>query len=82
MNILELTSQDVAKILKLHNDFFETQATKSLDFRIEQLKKLRTGIEKYESRISAALKIDLGNRNSNRIRRKLDFYITALKKLL
>ncbi len=60
MNILELTSQDVAKILKLHNDFFETQATKSLDFRIEQLKKLRTGIEKYESRISAALKIDLG----------------------
>ncbi len=27
----------------------------------------------------SALKIDLGNRNSNRIRRKLDFYITALR---
>lgn len=60
MNARELTAQDVAEILKLHRVFFATQATKSLDFRIEQLKKLKAGIEKYENRISAALKIDLG----------------------
>ncbi len=60
MNTAELTAQDVAEVLKLHNEYFDSQETKSLDFRIEQLKKLRAGIEKYESRISAALKIDLG----------------------
>ncbi len=60
MKSIELTSQDAENILKSHNGFFKTQKTKSLDFRIEQLKKLRAGIEKYESKILAALKMDLG----------------------
>ena len=60
MKSMELTPQDIENILKANNDFFDTQKTKSLDFRIEELKKLRAGIEKYESRIFAALKMDFG----------------------
>lgn len=59
MNNVELKPEDVEIILKEHHDFFETQATKSIDFRIKQLKKLKMGIKKYEDEIYAALKKDL-----------------------
>lgn len=82
MNTIELTSQDVEKMLKLHNDFFDTQETKSLDFRIEQLKKLRAGIEKYESRISAALKIDLGKSEFESYTTEIGFLYNSIEDAL
>lgn len=39
--------------------FFQTGNTLSYDFRIKQLKKLRTSIEKYEDDILTALKVDM-----------------------
>lgn len=59
MNIIELTPQDVDILLKEHNEFFYTQTTKNIDFRIEQLKKLKSGIKKYEDQILDALYKDL-----------------------
>ncbi|WP_027624460.1 aldehyde dehydrogenase [Clostridium lundense] len=59
MDKIELTLEDVEVILEKHKAFFNTQETKSIDFRIEQLKKLKCGIKKYESRILEALKKDL-----------------------
>lgn len=59
MDIIELKPQDVDILLNEHNEFFNTHATKNIDFRIEQLKKLKSGIKKYESKITEALYKDL-----------------------
>lgn len=59
MNIIELKQRDVDILLKEYNEFFNTQTTKNIDFRIEQLKKLKNGIKKYESKITDALYKDL-----------------------
>lgn len=56
----ELTTEEIEKILSIQNNFFETQTTKNINFRIEQLQKLKTGIKKYEEKISNALYMDLG----------------------
>jgi len=71
MNNVELTSKDVKEILKEQNLFFETQVTKKMEFRIEQLKKLKLGIKEYEDKISEALKIDLG-------KHEFEAYITEI----
>lgn len=60
MNNIELKSEDVEKILKEHNEFFYTHATKNIDFRIKQLRNLKEGIKKYENEIFTALYKDLG----------------------
>lgn len=59
MEITELKPQDVDSLLNKHNEFFYTQTTKNIDFRIEQLKKLKSGIKKYENKIMDALYKDL-----------------------
>jgi NAD-dependent aldehyde dehydrogenases len=60
MNGSELTSEDVNEILKDQKEFFSTQATKKIEFRINQLKKLKESIKDYESKITEALSLDLG----------------------
>ncbi|MFD2682543.1 aldehyde dehydrogenase [Bacillus seohaeanensis] len=57
---VELKPENVAAILKEHNHFFHTNETKDVNFRLQQLQKLREGIKKYESKIIAALEKDLG----------------------
>lgn len=57
---LELKTEDVMDMLKEHNDFFNSNQTKDIDYRLQQLKKLRKGIIKYESKIMEALREDLG----------------------
>ena len=44
--------------LKRH--FFESGKTRNYDFRLEQLKKLKSNIQKYEDDIIEALRLDLG----------------------
>ena len=48
------------KILEEHKEFFETQVTKSIDFRILQLNRLKKTVKKYEADILEALYKDLG----------------------
>lgn len=51
---------NVENIIKKQRAFFNTQKTKDVNFRIEQLKKLKKVIQNKEKDISLALKKDLG----------------------
>lgn len=51
---------DINNILEEHKEFFHTGSTKTLQFRLEQLRKLKDGIQRYEKRIIKALYKDLG----------------------
>lgn len=55
----EVTSQEVEDLLSKHNEFFSTQKTKDIEFRIDSLRKLKEAIIKYEDQILQALHLDL-----------------------
>lgn len=57
---MELKPDNVMDILNEDQKFFNSNQTKDIYFRLEQLKKLREAIIKYESKISEALHEDLG----------------------
>ncbi|MEG3926917.1 aldehyde dehydrogenase [Microcoleus sp. D3_18a_C4] len=50
----------VSDIIQQQRQFFATGKTKDVDFRLEQLKKLKSAIELNQSRIVDAVKTDLG----------------------
>ncbi|EZH65365.1 aldehyde dehydrogenase [Bacillaceae bacterium JMAK1] len=52
--------EEAKELLLEHRQFFYSGATKSIDFRIEQLKKLKTMIQNQEQEIYEALQLDLG----------------------
>ena len=49
----------INKLIQNQKSFFESQVTKSIDFRKKSLKKLLINIEKYENEIYDCLKNDL-----------------------
>ncbi len=53
------TENQIKSILEQQRAFFSTHKTKELKFRIEQLKKFKAAILKYEEKIANALWIDL-----------------------
>lgn len=53
------TSLSAQELVSLQRRFFRTGQTKSVSYRIEALKRLRQGIEDYQTRILAALRADL-----------------------
>ncbi len=55
-----MTNQEIQNLLEMQRKFYKSGATISVNFRIEQLKKLYTAIKKYENEINEALKSDLG----------------------
>lgn len=55
--------EDIHNVVESQKEFFKTGQTLSVEWRIEQLKKLYSSIKKYENDIYSALKIDL-NKNS------------------
>lgn len=71
MSINELSAKDVEVILEEQKRYFHTQATKDLDFRINQLRLLKKAIKEYEKQILEALNIDLG-------KHKNEGYMTAM----
>ncbi|MGK7918553.1 MAG: aldehyde dehydrogenase family protein, partial [Trichodesmium sp.] len=54
-----LDKSSIANILNKQRQFFATGKTKDIDFRIEQLKKLKRAISDYQEKIAAAVKADL-----------------------
>jgi len=52
--------QEIIEIVRKQHKFFNSSATRTYDFRINELKKLKRGIIKFERQFSAALKDDLG----------------------
>ena len=55
-----ITKNEIIEIVKKQRVYFNSRATISYEFRIEQLKKLKVGIKKYEKEFISALKLDLG----------------------
>ncbi|MEG0550907.1 MAG: aldehyde dehydrogenase family protein [Vagococcus sp.] len=51
---------EISEILKKQRDFFNTQKTYPIEFRVKQLKKLREQINRYEDELIDALNKDLG----------------------
>jgi aldehyde dehydrogenase (NAD+) len=51
---------DSALTLQRQRDYFQTGATRSLDFRRAQLRKLSAALERHEAALLAALQADLG----------------------
>ena len=50
---------EINEILNGINDFFYTNKTKDVEFRLEQLKRLRDAVKKYEPEFIKALSEDL-----------------------
>lgn len=58
-NIMK-SDQEIEDIVCKQHMFFNSAATHSYEFRIQQLEKLKSGIKKHESQFSNAMKDDLG----------------------
>ena len=54
------TEKEIIDVVVKQRNFFKTNATKSYENRIENLKKLKAALIKYESALNDALKQDLG----------------------
>ena len=50
----------IERVISSQREFFNTNATKSVSFRIDALKKLKYGIKQHEEQILDALYMDLG----------------------
>lgn len=55
----EISKQEVEKMLASQRTFFATQKTKDVKFRLEQLKKFKKAVFRYENKIAEALFKDL-----------------------
>ncbi len=58
-NIMTLTTSPIQEILEKQRKFFATGVTKSVDFRLQQLQKLKTAIIEKQDLILTALQEDL-----------------------
>lgn len=56
----EWTKESIHELVEKQNEFFKTGTTLSLKWRIEQLKKLKKAMLKYEDELLVALEKDLG----------------------
>ncbi|MFW5891425.1 MAG: aldehyde dehydrogenase, partial [bacterium] len=54
-----LNKDEIRKLIEEQKKFFFKGQTRDINFRIEQLKKLKDAIKSYESKIKEALKSDL-----------------------
>lgn len=55
-----MTSKQIQSLLEKQRVYYKSGATISVNFRIEQLKKLYATVKKYETEVNDALKSDLG----------------------
>ena len=83
----ETLAKDIIKIYKSQRNFFASQETKSIDFRLQQLKKLKEAILQYEDKVYEALWKDLHKSKeeaflteTSLLLEELDYHIKNLKK--
>ncbi|MFO7719477.1 MAG: aldehyde dehydrogenase [Gillisia sp.] len=83
----EISSAKIENIHKAQKAFQASHQTKSLDFRIEMLKKLKSAVVQYEDRILEALWKDLHKSGEEAylteisiLNQEIDFHIKNLKK--
>ena len=77
----------IDEIIKKQEFFFNSNATINLDFRIDQLKRLKQAIKNYEKELIYALNTDLGKSEfeafTNEVglaQKEITFHIRKLKK--
>jgi aldehyde dehydrogenase (NAD+) len=68
---MKKSEQEIIDIVDRQRAFFNTAVTHTYNFRFNQLMTLKSGIKKFESKLSAALKDDLG-------RPDFEIYATAI----
>lgn len=74
----ELKPENITEILNVHQEFFRTNETKKLHFRLEQLEKLKNGIIQFESRITEALQKDLGKHPFESYTSEIGFVLNSI----
>lgn len=70
---------DTECILAEHKKFFQKGATRTLEFRLEQLKKLKEGIKRNEDKITQALYQDLGKSEYEAYSTEIGFVLDSIK---
>lgn len=75
----ELTQERVKKLLEEHKEYFETGITRDIDFRINQLKKLKKAIQKNESLIIEALYKDLHKSEFEAYTTEIGYLLDSIK---
>lgn len=78
MTNAELKPENITDILKEHYNFFNTNQTKDLNFRLQQLQILKEGIIKYESKITEALQEDLGKHPFESYTSEIGFVLNSI----
>lgn len=78
MNGSELSLQDIENVLEEQKNYFNTQVTKDIEFRINQLKILKEGIIRYEEEISKALYKDLGKHKNESYMTEIGFVYNSI----
>ncbi|SFG11827.1 MULTISPECIES: aldehyde dehydrogenase [Salegentibacter] len=83
----ETSAKEIAEIYKNQRTFFASQETKSIDFRLQQLKKLKKAILQYEDKVNKALWEDLHKSKeeaflteTSLLIEELNYHIKSLKK--
>ena len=56
----EYTSEDITRILQKHRQYFNSGETRGINFRLQQLKRLKEVIKEKEEKLMQALYMDLG----------------------
>lgn len=69
---------DISRIIASQREYYLTHATRSIDFRIENLKKLKQAILKYENRLYDSLKKDLGKSSFEAYEAEIGFTLKEL----
>ncbi|HWO75533.1 MAG TPA: aldehyde dehydrogenase [Bacillus sp. (in: firmicutes)] len=82
LNNVELNSENVTNILKEHQNFFNTNQTKNIDFRLKQLEKLKEGILTYELKITNALQEDLGKHPFESYTSEIGFVLNSITHMM
>ncbi|QAT43098.1 aldehyde dehydrogenase [Aminipila luticellarii] len=72
----------VQEILDSQRAYFDTGVTKSLDFRVNQLKNLKRGIKKYEKDIMLALYKDLGKHKNESYITEIGFIYSSISYMI
>jgi len=69
---------DISRIISSQREYYFTHATRSIDFRIKNLKKLKQAILKYEDRLYDSLKKDLGKSSFEAYAAEIGFTLEEL----
>lgn len=82
MIYLNLTMQDVEKLITIQRDYFYSGMTRSTDFRKKQLEKLAYSIKKYEKHVIKALNLDLGKSEFESYTNEVGIVLSSIRFML